>query len=280
MPRAFDVDSLETEECTRYAGPWPSKKRARRRRPPPRPSEPPPALKPPVDPSTLAHRQLREGPFWRKIPAYAEVTEAEFLDHKWQAKHSITNIPKLLAALQGLVSDDFIKDAERGFARAPMSVRVSPYLLSLIDWSRPYEDPLRLQFIPLQSRLLPGSPQAGPRFAARARGHAGARADPSLLRQGAVPAARHLPGLLPLLHAQLRGRHRHRGGREVPAQGQRRALAAGVRLHSLASRAGGHRDLGRRRLPAARRADHRRSAKRCWPCPTCAACATRPRGRR
>src|SRR5215831_7946901 len=123
------------------------------------PSEPPPALKRPVDPSTLTHRQLREGPFWRKIPAYAEVSEAEFLDHKWQAKHSITNIPKLLAALSGLVSDDFIKDAERGFAGAPMSVRVSPYLLSLIDWTRPYEDPLRLQFIPLQSRFRPDHPK-------------------------------------------------------------------------------------------------------------------------
>jgi hypothetical protein len=83
-----------------------------------------PALKPPVDPATLVHTRLREGPFWRKIPAYAEVSEAEFLDHKWQAKHSITNIPKLLATLRGLVSDDFIKDAERGFAGAPMSVRV------------------------------------------------------------------------------------------------------------------------------------------------------------
>src|SRR3954451_21900696 len=113
----------------------------------------PPAQKPPVDPATLGHRDLLGGEFWRAIPAYADVGPAEFLDHRWQAKHSITNIPKLLAALSGLVSEDFIKDAERGFAGAPMSVRVSPYLMSLIDWSRPYEDPLRLQFIPLQSRF-------------------------------------------------------------------------------------------------------------------------------
>ncbi len=117
------------------------------------------ALKPPVDPATLAHRDLLGGEFWRKIPAYAEVGEAEFLDHKWQAKHSITNIPKLLATLKGLVSDAFIADAERGFERAPMSVRVSPYLLSLIDWQNPYDDPLRMQFIPLGSRLLPDHPK-------------------------------------------------------------------------------------------------------------------------
>jgi lysine 2,3-aminomutase len=42
-----------------------------------------------------------------------------------------------------------------------MSVRVSPYLLSLIDWSDPYRDPLRRQFIPLGSALLPDHPKLG-----------------------------------------------------------------------------------------------------------------------
>jgi lysine 2,3-aminomutase len=123
------------------------------------PESAPPALKPPVDPATLVHRDLLGGEFWRKIPAYAGVSEAEFLDHKWQAKNSITNIPKLLATVSGLVSDAFIADAQRGFERAPMSVRVSPYLLSLIDWANPYEDPLRVQFVPLASRLLPDHPR-------------------------------------------------------------------------------------------------------------------------
>ncbi|HTB59271.1 MAG TPA: KamA family radical SAM protein, partial [Polyangia bacterium] len=119
----------------------------------------PVAQKAPVDPATLAHRDLLGGEFWRAIPAYSEIGTAEFLDHKWQAKHSITNIPKLLAALSGLVSEAFVADAQRGFERAPMSVRVSPYLLSLIDWTNPYEDPLRTQFIPLASRLLPDHPR-------------------------------------------------------------------------------------------------------------------------
>ncbi|HVZ72232.1 MAG TPA: KamA family radical SAM protein [Polyangia bacterium] len=120
---------------------------------------PAPALKPPVDPATLTHRDLLDGDFWRRIPAYAGVSEAEFLDHRWQAKNSITNGAKLLKALEGLVSDAFVADAERGFLRAPMSVRVSPYLLSLIDWKSPEDDPLRLQFIPLGSRLLPDHPK-------------------------------------------------------------------------------------------------------------------------
>jgi len=121
----------------------------------------PRALKPPVDESTLAHKQFREGPFWQKIPAYAKVPEEQFLDHKWQAKNTITNVQKLLAAVQDLVTPDFYRDAEQGFKSAPMSVRVSPYLLSLIEWTDPYRDPLRRQFIPLQSRLLPDHPKLG-----------------------------------------------------------------------------------------------------------------------
>jgi lysine 2,3-aminomutase len=121
--------------------------------------EPVRALKPPVDPASLSHRHLLEGDFWRQIPAYRDVTEEEFLDHKWQMKQTITRIDKLLAALEGLVSPAFIADAEEGFRRAPMAVRVSPYLLSLVDWKNPYEDPIRRQFIPLGSTRLPDHPK-------------------------------------------------------------------------------------------------------------------------
>ena len=115
--------------------------------------------KPPVDPSTLTHRELLSGPFWQKIPAYRDVGEAQFLDHTWQSKHSITKVAKLLEAVQGLVSPAFLEDAEQGFKHSPMSVRVSPYLLSLIDWEDPYGDPLRTQFIPVGSRLQPDHPK-------------------------------------------------------------------------------------------------------------------------
>ena len=118
-------------------------------------------LKPPVDPDGLLHKTMLEAPDWRRIPAYADVSEEQFFDHHWQSKKSITRPDKLLAALADLVSDDFIKDATAGFAAAPMSVRVSPYLLSLIDWSDPYNDPLRTQFIPLGSRILPDHPKLG-----------------------------------------------------------------------------------------------------------------------
>ncbi len=121
----------------------------------------PAAKKPPVGPSALAHRELRRGPWWQRVPAYREVDEATFLDHTWQSKSSITKVSKLLEAIADLVPTGFIDDLEEGMKRAPMSVRVSPYIVSLIDWEHPYEDPLRTQFFPLASRLLPDHPKLG-----------------------------------------------------------------------------------------------------------------------
>lgn len=115
--------------------------------------------RPPVDPGLLVHRELRGGDFWRVIPAFAKVTESEFLDHRWQMKHTITRVDKLLAMLEGTVSEAFIEDARKGFGVAPMAVRVSPYLLSLIDWQNPYDDAIRRQFIPVGSTRLADHPK-------------------------------------------------------------------------------------------------------------------------
>ncbi|NVB40182.1 KamA family radical SAM protein [Pseudenhygromyxa sp. WMMC2535] len=124
-----------------------------------RAAEPVRRVKPPVDPATLNHRALLGGDFWRRIPAYRDVDEATFLDYRWQMKHSVTKVDKLLATLQDLASADFIADMRDGFRRAPMAVRVSPYMLSLIDWDEPYADPIRRQFIPTGSELLPDHPE-------------------------------------------------------------------------------------------------------------------------
>jgi lysine 2,3-aminomutase len=119
------------------------------------------AKKPPVQDASLAHKDLRRGPWWQKIPAYSAVDEATFLDHSWQAKSSITRVAKLVETIQGLVPAGFIEDLEDGMKHAPMSVRVSPYIVSLIDWEHQYEDPLRTQFFPLASRLIPDHPKLG-----------------------------------------------------------------------------------------------------------------------
>ncbi|MEZ4458313.1 MAG: KamA family radical SAM protein [bacterium] len=111
--------------------------------------------KPPVDPSKLEHRNLKEGEFWRNI---FDVDTETFLDHKWQMKNSLYQEKKLIEMLDGVAPQAFIEDAQRGFHLAPMAVRVTPYLLSLIDWNDPWNDPIRTQFIPLASRLFQDHP--------------------------------------------------------------------------------------------------------------------------
>lgn len=107
----------------------------------------------------LRHRELRGGEFWKRIPAYANVPEEMFNDHKWQLKNSITSVDKLLDTLADIVSQEFYNDAKAGFAKAPMAVRVSPYALALMNWDDPYNDPLRRQFIPIASSLTTDHPE-------------------------------------------------------------------------------------------------------------------------
>jgi len=115
-------------------------------------------LKPIVSKESLEWRNLRRDTFWQNIPAWKDVDEETFLNYKWQEKNAITNSKKLIKAIQDIASPEFIKDVEEGFSSAPMAVRISPYLLGLIDWQNPYEDPIRRQFLPLGSQLEPDHP--------------------------------------------------------------------------------------------------------------------------
>jgi lysine 2,3-aminomutase len=117
------------------------------------------SIKSPAGPEALEHMNLLQGEFWRKIPAYRDVNEETFLNHLWQYQHSVKTPEELLATIQELAPDHFIDDVRAGFHQAPMNVRVSPYAIALIDWASPYKDPIRTQFIPLASRLLPDHPK-------------------------------------------------------------------------------------------------------------------------
>lgn len=55
---------------------------------------------------------------------------------------------------------DFIRHVELGMQRAPMAVRLSPHVLSVIDWSDPLNDPVRRQFIPLLTSINVDHPAA------------------------------------------------------------------------------------------------------------------------
>mgnify|MGYP000031659988 CR=1 FL=1 len=116
-------------------------------------------IKPPAGPEAFVHRELRDGEFWRAIPKYREIDEATFLDHIWQGQNSIKSPEDLLDTVKELVDPSFFDDVREGFRRAPMAVRVSPYMIASIDWSQPYRDPIRTQFIPVASKLRPDHPR-------------------------------------------------------------------------------------------------------------------------
>ena len=121
--------------------------------------ETPPSGLPPAAPASFEHRRLRDGTFWQSIPRYAGVDEPTFLDHLWQGRNSVKTPDELFATIEGLVDEAFIADAREGFELAPMAVRVSPYLIAAIDWSHPYDDPIRRQFIPLRSTARADHPR-------------------------------------------------------------------------------------------------------------------------
>lgn len=51
--------------------------------------------------------------------------------------------------------DQFIEDATAALNLAPMAIRLTPHLLSLVDWRNPLDDPIRRQFLPLASGIVP-----------------------------------------------------------------------------------------------------------------------------
>ena len=119
----------------------------------------PEPLKGEIPQADMAHRDFPDDEFWRDIPAFKDVDYETFMSHKFQLIHSVTSVDKLKETVGELASAKFLADMEAGLRAAPMNVRISPYLLSRIDWNHPYDDPLRIQFLPVASRRKPEHPQ-------------------------------------------------------------------------------------------------------------------------
>ena len=86
------------------------------------PNEPIIPKKPPVDPSTLAYKDLLRGPVLATHPRLRERdARSSSSITTGRRRTAITSPAKLLAAVQELVPAAFIEDAELGFKHAPMS---------------------------------------------------------------------------------------------------------------------------------------------------------------
>ncbi len=116
-----------------------------------------PASQVPTD--TLDHRDFDDDPWWQAIPTWRNLSQGEFFDHRFQLRESVTTIEKLEELVAPLVDDSFLADVRAGLSKAPMAMRISPYLLSRINWDAPYPDPIRRQFIPVASSQLPDHPR-------------------------------------------------------------------------------------------------------------------------
>jgi lysine 2,3-aminomutase len=58
---------------------------------------------------------------------------------------------------KSLTKQDFIADVREGLRKAPMSVRLTPHILSMANWQRPLDDPIIRQFVPLGSSMMKDS---------------------------------------------------------------------------------------------------------------------------
>ncbi|MCF5142404.1 KamA family radical SAM protein [Pseudomonas sp. WS 5532] len=97
--------------------------------------------------------EFRQDEFWRKLERWHSVDADTFLNHLWQEKNAVTSVAVLGDLIKDITPAGFVSDIEKGHQLAPMSIRLTPYILSLIDWSNPYFDPLRRQFLPLASEI-------------------------------------------------------------------------------------------------------------------------------
>lgn len=90
---------------------------------------------------------------WRDVP------QDTFDDHAWQDKNSIFRIPQLEEALEGAVSPDLIEEITSAVRMVNMAIRLTPYIMELIDWNSVETDPIRRQFLPMLSELEPDHPR-------------------------------------------------------------------------------------------------------------------------
>lgn len=116
-------------------------------------------IKDAVDAEDLQHREFDETDFWKKIPYFSNVDKQKFMDPKFQNQNTATKVNHLDELLEDLVDPDFLIDVHKGMQITPMNLRLSPYILSLINWDDPYNDPLRIQFVPVASTKLVDHPK-------------------------------------------------------------------------------------------------------------------------
>lgn len=80
----------------------------------------------------------------------------DFLNHALPVRLNASVDP----ALQHIeTKEDFVYDLFKALDRVPMAVKLTPYIVSRIHWNNALDDPVRRQFLPLSSSLIPDAAQ-------------------------------------------------------------------------------------------------------------------------
>ncbi|KAJ4424812.1 hypothetical protein N0V82_000531 [Gnomoniopsis sp. IMI 355080] len=122
----------------------------------------------------VAPASQRGEEFWRRVSVFKNVAASEFLSYQWSIANTVQGKPKLWKFLHAVLPDmvpygkgfvqsqskeDLIEDIFEGVDASTMAIRVTPYVLSRIDWKNPRDDPIFRQFLPLKSVMLPDHPK-------------------------------------------------------------------------------------------------------------------------
>ncbi|KAM3077437.1 hypothetical protein ACMFMG_006780 [Clarireedia jacksonii] len=125
-------------------------------------------------PGQQAYDNLDRPAYWQSIPRWKDVSHNEFCTHKFQTRFTIPKVERLEQFLYEVLPpvipeypgfegigtrEAFIKDVRQGIEEAPMTIRLTPHVLSIIDWKDPIVDPIRRQFIPMRSGMFPDHPK-------------------------------------------------------------------------------------------------------------------------
>lgn len=105
----------------------------------------------PIDRS-FGSAQSFEEPDWRRIPAYREISAADWNSASWQRKHSVKSVCELKNVLGTLLPDDLADSIERDHWRqATMPLLVPPQMLNTMRLDDLWADPVRRYMLPAWS---------------------------------------------------------------------------------------------------------------------------------
>jgi L-lysine 2,3-aminomutase len=73
---------------------------------------------------------------WQRNPLFRDI-DLDFLSYGWQVKNTYTDVQQLEKLFALKKHDLLFDDVKKGIAQHNMNFRITPHVLSLIDWEVP-----------------------------------------------------------------------------------------------------------------------------------------------